>query len=218
MFKNIFGSSKKKEQVPSTQESIQKLRESEEMLIKKQEFLEKKVESELNLAKQYGTKNKRAALQALKRKKQYEKQLIQLDGVLSTLDFQRQALENANTNANILQVLGDAAKALKRAHNSMDIDQVHDLLEDVAEQNEIANEISDAISNPVGLRNDIDESDLLAELEELEQEELEKALADATPVVPSKLPTVPTHEISATQNKKKEAEADLDDLRAWAES
>ncbi|CEF67295.1 GH13992p [Strongyloides ratti] len=218
MFKNIFGSSKKKEQVPSTQESIQKLRESEEMLIKKQEFLEKKVEAELNLAKQHGTKNKRAALQALKRKKQYEKQLVQLDGVLSTLDFQRQALENANTNANILQVLGDAAKALKKAHNSMDIDQVHDLLEDVAEQNEIANEISDAISNPVGLRNDIDESELLAELEELEQEELEKALADATPVISNKLPTVPTHEIAASQNKKKEAEADLDDLRAWAES
>uniref|UniRef100_A0A0K0F9H2 GH13992p (inferred by orthology to a D. melanogaster protein) n=1 Tax=Strongyloides venezuelensis TaxID=75913 RepID=A0A0K0F9H2_STRVS len=218
MFKNIFGASKKKDQVPSTQESIQKLRESEEMLIKKQEFLEKKVEAELNLAKQHGTKNKRAALQALKRKKQYEKQLVQLDGVLSTLDFQRQALENANTNANILQVLGDAAKALKRAHNSMDIDQVHDLLEDVAEQNEIANEISDAISNPVGLRNDIDESELLAELEELEQEELEKALADATPVIPSKLPTVPTHDIPVTQNKKKEAEADLDDLRAWAES
>uniref|UniRef100_A0A0N5BX74 Charged multivesicular body protein 4b n=1 Tax=Strongyloides papillosus TaxID=174720 RepID=A0A0N5BX74_STREA len=218
MFKNIFGASKKKDQVPSTQESIQKLRESEEMLIKKQEFLEKKVEAELNLAKQHGTKNKRAALQALKRKKQYEKQLVQLDGVLSTLDFQRQALENANTNANILQVLGDAAKALKRAHNSMDIDQVHDLLEDVAEQNEIANEISDAISNPVGLRNDIDESELLAELEELEQEELEKALADATPVIPSKLPTVPTHDIPVAQNKKKEAEADLDDLRAWAES
>uniref|UniRef100_A0A0N4Z044 Charged multivesicular body protein 4b n=1 Tax=Parastrongyloides trichosuri TaxID=131310 RepID=A0A0N4Z044_PARTI len=217
MLKNFFGSSKKQE-TPSTQESIQKLRETEEMLVKKQEFLEKKVETELNLAKQHGTKNKRAALQALKRKKQYEKQLIQLDGVLSTLDFQRQALENANTNANILQVLGDAAKALKKAHNHMDIDQVHDLLEDVAEQNEIANEISDAISNPVGFRNEVDEGELLAELEELEQEELEKQLADVTPVIGDRLPAVPTHELPATQQKKKEADADLDDLRAWAES
>ncbi|CEF71178.1 GH13992p [Strongyloides ratti] len=217
MLKNFFGSNKNKEE-PSPQEAIQKLREMEDMLIKKQEHLEKQVEEQLNFARQNGTKNKRAALQALKRKKQYEKQLIQIDGTLNTLDFQRQALENANTNANILQVLGSAAKALKKAHNDMDIDQVHDLLEDVAEQNEIANEISDAISNPVGFRNEIDEGELLAELEELEQEELEKTLADVTPVIGDKLPPVPAHELPPTQQKKKEVDSDLDDLRAWAES
>uniref|UniRef100_A0A0N5B3B4 Charged multivesicular body protein 4b n=1 Tax=Strongyloides papillosus TaxID=174720 RepID=A0A0N5B3B4_STREA len=217
MLRNIFGSNKKKEE-PSPQEAIQKLREMEEMLIKKQEHLEKQVDDQLNIARQYGTKNKRLALQALKKKKQYEKQLVQIDGTLNTLDFQRQALENANTNANILQVLGSAAKALKKAHNDMDIDQVHDLLEDVAEQNEIANEISDAISNPVGFRNEIDESELMAELEELEQEELERTLADVNPVIGDKLPSVPSHEIPATQQKRKEVDADLDDLRAWAES
>uniref|UniRef100_A0A0K0G4Q8 GH13992p (inferred by orthology to a D. melanogaster protein) n=1 Tax=Strongyloides venezuelensis TaxID=75913 RepID=A0A0K0G4Q8_STRVS len=217
MLRNIFGSNKKKEE-PSPQEAIQKLREMEEMLIKKQEHLEKQVDDQLNIARQYGTKNKRLALQALKKKKQYEKQLVQIDGTLNTLDFQRQALENANTNANILQVLGGAAKALKKAHNDMDIDQVHDLLEDVAEQNEIANEISDAISNPVGFRNEIDESELMAELEELEQEELEKTLADVNPDIGDKLPSVPSHEIPAKQQKRIEVDADLDDLRAWAES
>uniref|UniRef100_A0A0K0E5Y3 Charged multivesicular body protein 4b n=1 Tax=Strongyloides stercoralis TaxID=6248 RepID=A0A0K0E5Y3_STRER len=217
MLKNFFGSNKKKEE-PSPQEAIQKLKEMEDMLIKKQEHLEKQVEEQLNFARQNGTKNKRAALQALKRKKQYEKQLIQIDGTLNTLDFQRQALENANTNANILQVLGSAAKALKKAHNDMDIDQVHDLLEDVAEQNEIANEISDAISNPVGFRNEVDENELLAELEELEQEELEKTLADVSPVIGDKLPSVPAHELPTKQQKKKEVDSDLDDLRAWAES
>uniref|UniRef100_A0AC35TRS3 Charged multivesicular body protein 4b n=1 Tax=Rhabditophanes sp. KR3021 TaxID=114890 RepID=A0AC35TRS3_9BILA len=215
MLKNIFGG--KKQPTPTTQDSIQKLRETEDMLTKKQEFLEKKVETELNTARTHGTKNKRAALQALKRKKQFEKQLTQIDGVLSTLDFQRQALENANTNASILQVLGDAAKALKSAHNHMDIDQVHDLLEDVAEQNEIANEISDAISNPVGFRNDVDDSELLAELEELEQDELERQLADAGPAVSQQLPSVPSHELPK-QTKKKEEADDLDELRAWANS
>jgi len=40
----MFGSGKKGEKAPTTGEAIQKLRETEEMLIKKQEFLEKKIE------------------------------------------------------------------------------------------------------------------------------------------------------------------------------
>ena len=43
---------------------------------------------------------------------------------------------------------------------------------------QIANEISDAISNPVGMAADYDEDDLLAELDELEQEELDKHLLE----------------------------------------
>ena len=38
-----------------------------------------------------------------------------------------------------------------------DVDAVHDLMDEVAEQQEIANEISDAISNPVGFGNEVDE-------------------------------------------------------------
>ena len=38
-----------------------------------------------------------------------------------------------------------------------DVDQVHDLMDEVAEQQEIANEISEAISNPVGFGHDVDE-------------------------------------------------------------
>lgn len=47
--------------------------------------------------------------------------------------------------------------------------QVHDLMDDIQDQQEVAKEISEAISNPIGY-NDVDEDDLLAELEELEQE------------------------------------------------
>lgn len=40
-------------------EAIQKLRDTEEMLCKKQDFLEKKIDQEISLAKQHGSKNKR---------------------------------------------------------------------------------------------------------------------------------------------------------------
>jgi Snf7 len=37
------------------------------------------------------------------------------------------------------------------------VDDIHNLMDDVAEQQEIANEISDAISNPVGFGQDVDD-------------------------------------------------------------
>jgi len=60
-----------------------------------------------------------AALMALKRKKRLEKQLQQIDGTLSTIEFQREALENANTNTEVLKNMSYAAKALKSAHQQL---------------------------------------------------------------------------------------------------
>lgn len=54
----VFGG-KKGDKPPTTGEAIQKLRETEEMLMKKQDFLEKKIEQEIAIARKNGTKNKR---------------------------------------------------------------------------------------------------------------------------------------------------------------
>ena len=40
---------------------------------------------------------------------------------------------------------------------SRDVDDVHDMMDDISEQHEIANEIASAISNPIGFGVDIDE-------------------------------------------------------------
>ena len=56
------------------------------------------------IARKNAKTNKRAALQAIKRKKRFEKQLGQIDGTLTTLEQQREALEGANTNTAVLQV------------------------------------------------------------------------------------------------------------------
>uniref|UniRef100_U3JTW0 Charged multivesicular body protein 4B n=1 Tax=Ficedula albicollis TaxID=59894 RepID=U3JTW0_FICAL len=133
-----------------------------------------------------------AALQALKRKKRYEKQLAQIDGTLSTIEFQREALENANTNTEVLKNMGFAAKAMKAAHDNMDIDKVDELMQDIAEQQELADEISTAISKPVGFGEEFDEDELMAELEELEQEELDKNLLEISGPETVPLPNVPS--------------------------
>ena len=52
--------------------------------------------------------------------------------------------------------------------------QVHDLMDDIAEQQELANEISSAISSPMGFGMEVDEDELLAELEGMEQEDMDR--------------------------------------------
>ncbi|KAJ1530402.1 hypothetical protein ONE63_005310 [Megalurothrips usitatus] len=218
----VFGG-KKEDKVPTTGEAIQKLRETEEMLIKKQEFLEKKIEQEIATARKNGQKNKRAALQALKRKKRYEKQLQQIDGTLSTIEMQREALEGANTNTAVLTTMKNAADALKAAHKHMDVDQVHDMMDDIAEQQDVAREISDAISNPVAFGHDIDDEELEKELEELEQEELDRELLDIGPTAdelpePPKtdMPKVPASTSKAKSKKEEEDEDILREMQSWA--
>lgn len=68
------------------------------------------------------------------------------------------------------------------------------MMDDIAEQQEVAREISDAISNPIAFGQDIDDDELERELEELEQEELDKELLGVGPTgVPDdlKVPDVP---------------------------
>ncbi|XP_053571138.1 charged multivesicular body protein 4c [Bombina bombina] len=212
LFKTSSGSSRSKKG-PSAQEALFKLRETEEMLTKKQEYLEKKIEQELATAKKHGTKNKRAALQALKRKKRLEKQLTQIDGTLSTIEFQREALENSHTNTEVLKNMGYAANAMKTVHKNMDLDKIDELMHDIHEQQDVAQEISEAISRPVGFGEEFDEDELLAELEELEQEDLNQQMSNVTlPSVPSsKLPSRPV-----STRKKVEDDDDMNMLAAWA--
>jgi charged multivesicular body protein 4 len=124
-FKRLFGrKSKKSAPEDTTQQALQKLFETEEILFKKQDFLEKKVDAELEAAKKHGTTNKRLALQALRRKKQYEKQLRQLDGSLNTIQHQKHTLENAAVNAEVLQTLGSTSRTIKSAYSGLDVEDV----------------------------------------------------------------------------------------------
>ena len=229
---------------------VNRLFEVEEILNKKQAYIEKKVEEEVAIIKANGTKNKRVSLAALKRKKRLEKQLEQIDGksvfimyltfdsnkclpsftsttgTLTTIEFQKEALENAGTNAEVMKVMGHAAKAMKAAHNNMDIDQVEDLMDEVKEQQQIAEEISNAISSPVSFGQDVDDDELLKELEDLEQEELDKVLLETGPsptrTMETALPEVPSSplEVAASTSKSKkkttEEEDELAELAQWA--
>ena len=190
-------------------EAIQNLRDTEDMLMKKQDYLEKKIETEVATARKNAKTNRMVALQALKRKKRFDKQLLQIDGTLSTIEMQREALEGAHTNTTVLTTMSDASKALKKANAGLDVDSVNDMMDDIAEQHDVAREISEAISNQDAFGQDYDEDELTAELdslgEEYELEDNEELYVG--PEVPSGLPS---------RDRKKEKDPDMAELAAWA--
>ncbi|CAF1510624.1 unnamed protein product [Adineta ricciae] len=167
------------------QEAIQQLRDVEDVLNKKVEHLEAKINEETAIARRDARTNKRNALNALKRKKRLEKTLQQIDGTLTTLEYQREALQNASMNGQAFNALKGATNALKNVHKELDVDSVQDIMDELAEQHELSTEIASAISSPIGFGAEIDEFELENELAQLEQEALSKEMAQI------ELPTVP---------------------------
>ncbi|CAO3626868.1 2-Hacid_dh_C domain-containing protein [Mucor velutinosus] len=207
----FFGKAKSK---TTAKDAIYKLRETLGMLEKRQTFLETKAENELKIAKANATKNKRAALMALKRKKTYEANIEKINGARMTIETQMMAIENANVNLETMGAMRAGAEAMKNIHGSMDIDKVDATMDDIRDQMDVANEISEAISRPVNVGDELDEDDLLNELEELEQEELDaKMLETPSPVVSApNVPTrVPIHNVTVEEDDE---EAELRALKA----
>ena len=60
-----------------------------------------------------------ATLMALMKKKRLEKQLQQVDGMLLTIESLIEAVENANTETEVLKSIYCAKKALQSAHQQL---------------------------------------------------------------------------------------------------
>jgi len=171
-FKWLFG----KEKVPDVtlNDALLRLREAESLLTKKQEGLERKIEAKFNTASQHGMKNKHMALRALKAKKVHEAEIQRVDSALTAIQAQINNLENLGINSEVLKALGPASNILKKAHNNMDVNHVHYLLDNIVEQHELASKMSAEITTPY--ESNVNESELLAELSAIEQEKLDSQL------------------------------------------
>ena len=153
---------------PTSQEAIQRIAETEDTLQKKLTFLERKVQDCIRVAKTNGTSNKGPAIKALKRKKRLEKQMDTVYGALTNLEAQREALEGASLNGEVIRTmkLGAAAlnHGLKRAGG---VDKIFEIIDEVSDGVEANSEISDSLSSPISMGDFVDEDELMRELESL---------------------------------------------------
>ncbi|KAJ7283703.1 vacuolar-sorting protein SNF7 [Mycena rebaudengoi] len=162
----------------STRDAIVGLRQQLQMIEKKEDHLQKKIDQELKIAKANAISNKPLATSALKRKRANETQLEQLRGQQMQLEMQVNTLENANMNAETMNAMKKAADVLNQIHSGMSVQKVDETMAAINEQREVANEITELISNPTGVDSLADE-DLMKELEGLEEEALDDRLRGA---------------------------------------
>ncbi|KAI7744127.1 hypothetical protein M8C21_015071 [Ambrosia artemisiifolia] len=198
MLTRLFGKPKQEANVVTT---LDKLNETLEMLEKKENVLKKKSNAEVQKAKEFtNAKNKRAAIQCLKRKRLYEQQIEQLGNFQLRIHDQMIMLESAKATTETVDALRTGAKTMKEMHKAVNIDDVDKTMDEINEQTENMKQIQEALSAPIGAAADFDEDELEAELEELEGADLEEQLlqpATATPAAPVSVPVPagkqPTH-------------------------
>ena len=142
----------------------------------------------------------------MKKKKLHESELDKIQNVKMTLETQVMNLESATQNAETFKAMAAGKSAMKNIRNDVGIEKVDDLMDDIREEMEMANEISDAMAQPIDpLANDEDE--LMAELEQMGADDLEAELLQ-TPVANNRmfdtLPNVPNAKLPAVKDAEAE--------------
>lgn len=214
-FKNLFGSAPKPPALSASQ-GLEQLEEKADMITKRIAHIEGQIQEQEKIAKTFATTNKTRALAALKKKRTLEDNLRKAQGTLDNIEQQKDILENASSNAAVFKTMADTAKIVKQQHDNLNINNVEDIVDEMREQQEISEEISNILSQTTGKTHDEDE--LLKELENMQQEQIDAKLLEtdkdtaALPDVPTQLPAQPV----ASPSSSKKAEEELDELKKWA--
>eukprot|EP00002_Diphylleia_rotans_P027718 TRINITY_DN5567_c0_g2_i4.p1 TRINITY_DN5567_c0_g2~~TRINITY_DN5567_c0_g2_i4.p1 ORF type:complete len:237 (-),score=84.61 TRINITY_DN5567_c0_g2_i4:1419-2129(-) len=163
----LFG--KKKEQKADVGSGIKQLRETIDTLTKREELLLKRSEEQAKAARDMlAKKNKQGAMLCLKKKKMYDGQVDKIQATKFNLEQQCITLEGAKVDAETLKAMRAGANTLKQIHKETNIDDVDNVMDDVRDQMDMAQELSDALAQPLGALQDEDE--LLGELEDMQNE------------------------------------------------
>merc|ERR1711976_241533 len=105
-----------------------------------------------------------------KRKKAYETQLNNLQAQKMNISTMQMKLEEGAMAETVLNAQRKGAQEIKQIFNKMTPENVDDQMDEVREIMDNANEVTEAISQPLG--DTLDDDDLLDELDQLEQDDL----------------------------------------------
>ncbi|KAG6515166.1 hypothetical protein ZIOFF_025551 [Zingiber officinale] len=219
MFSRVFGRNKEQ---PNALATLDKLNETLEMLEKKEKVLLKKMATEVEKAKEFTkAKNKRAAIQCLKRKRLYEQQVEQLSNFQLRIHdqvFQNQKLHitfcTLDMSCNQVMLSGlsffsymimlegakattETVDALRAGAAVMKAMQKATNIDDVDATMDEINAQTENMKQiqealSIPIGADFDEDELLAELDELDDYELMDQLLQPATTAPAASLPVPT--------------------------
>ncbi len=137
-------------------------------------------------------KDPKRQIEIMKRKKQYDIQIQQLEGQIANLEQTSNATQSASMAKDMVNIMKDSNVAMKDITSKMSVTDVEDVTDDLNENILEVNDIQKALSNPIGMdivdQEDMNE-DILKEIaswnEEVHIKEAQK-VDDSLPVLPPK--------------------------------
>jgi len=186
----------KSSKITSQDRAILDLKVQRDKLKQYQKKLQLVAEKETQVAKEALLKNnKRGALLALKKKKYQEQLLSKSEAQLLNLEQLTQSIEFALVEKDVFAGLEQGNLVLEEIHNEIPIEKVEKLMEDTTDAIAYQNEISEALS---GKLTSEDEEEILAELAQIEREQL----VDELPPVPEQIPVEGHISVTPSQPQK----------------
>eukprot|EP00045_Choanoeca_perplexa_P000879 m.16743 g.16743 ORF g.16743 m.16743 type:complete len:221 (-) comp10604_c0_seq1:38-700(-) len=173
----LFGSSKPKEPAPSLTDMVASTDGRAESVEKKIA----KLDAELLRYKQQMAKMrdgpskkmvKQRALRVLKQKKTYENQLMNLQQQSFNMEQQNYAIQSLQDTQHTVQAMKAGAKAMKTQFKKLNLNQIEDIQDELEDLMEDQNEVQEILGRTYGM-DDIDEADLDAEFEALDDFDME---------------------------------------------
>ena len=90
------------------------------------------------------------AIQSLKKKNMYEAETQKYSGIILNLERQINMLESATIENQVFQAYKATATTMKKIHGGATVEDVEDALDEIQESMTVGEEISAALSNPIG--------------------------------------------------------------------
>lgn len=113
---------------------------------------------------------KQKAAKVLQRRRMYESQRDQLQGQVWNMEQAQTMQDNLKNVMTTVDALKTTNKELKRQYGKVDIDRIERLQDEMADLLDVGNEIQDSLARNYDIPEDVDESELDAELEALGME------------------------------------------------
>jgi len=192
--------------------NLAKIRDTMEILDKKIKYNDKRIAKSIADAIDYKKKNNRTmALRCIRQKRNMEQMQGNLDKQYANLEYQLFQLENLHTNREVVLTMKGVDNTIKNFEKKINVDNIDTLQDDLQESMQTANEITNAISQPLNPMY-ADNDDLEAELDgidnDMEQEEFDNKLLEIPEPVELLLPEVPTQPMPKVVQQTVEPEED----------
>lgn len=203
-FERFFGKSKPKAPAPTTADVIARAETRGDSVQKKIDKLDIDIKKENDKMKRMRpgrardmTKSK--LLKLLKQKRMYQGHQDSIQAQIINMDQQAFAIDSVKDTQEMVGVIKANVSALRKGMKQINIDQVDDMQDTMADLLDESQEMQDILSREYGGMEDIDDADLEAELDALDDYDfdMEAGILDLPSASTTAVPTVPAAGVPA---------------------